>query len=1016
MSDFSDVSDLGGDSDVGSTADVNETNSDVDFGDGDGVNDFDDSEAQSTQEDFEYHDDEGESDAPEEKEEMSSEETAEQVENEFDDSSEMQQTSDASQLNEMVPDEPEQEMSSDEYADSVCADFEEETGENTSDIADSDDNEIKDEESDNEVHAETEHEDSSVQEPVENKNDTADDSSDEKLSGKEVKEDENDGNENSETEDNNETPEEQIDENEADKNTDAEDINKDDSSEGMDTKDGIGENVSGEVDSTEVEPANSETSSESTAETGDTNSDGTQNESEEVNDDETPIETGDSIGDGEQSETGETNADETQGETEDTNVEGEQSETEETNTDGSQSENEDANVEGEQSETGETNADETQGETGDVNVDGEQSEIGETNTDEVKGETEDANADGTEDANVGGEQSETGETNADGVQGETEDANVGGEQSETGETNADGAQGESEDANADGVQSETGETNADGVQGESEDANADGVQAESGDANVDGEQSETQDSKVDGAQSETGDVNVDGTDSKNDIEHDHTEKNAVFENVSYHQGQNDLGALGTCGPTSIANSLNRVTGSTEYTENNVLHNAMDNSLCHKSDNPYSCGGTTTRDVVNIIDNVKNPEDNIHTEVYEYDKALSIDDLANRLDDPGTVAMVGVDSATLWDQRGDVSNSGLFNHTDAPSDHWITVDSPIRDDSGSVTGFNVIDSGGGVSYVDRDKFEAMYMGDGNHTISDPTAVLISNEGESINTYSTGEGVERAANYKGSAVESDGGDPPLTMSVYEDFKSIPTEEQIKKFDDMSSGEIYDMVKNSSESWPVDGYDKITPENAKDFIVLNVNDKGETSFNLDWPKYGGYDPESISSISNMNGNVEVSRDGGDKGYTMGIGRNDDGSYDNNSMRSIPKSSAEVNTGTFDVDKYKAAVDIVSSDAVDDDKTEQLMNMGFDEDSADNMIRDYEDWKSRPEIIGDGNIEQGAKMANPDGQIDMKYGVHGKAAEWDVGGIHMEGGAGQMNTVFSWGTCRESGIITNCGKAKIN
>ncbi len=41
---------------------------------------------------------------------------------------------------------------------------------------------------------------------------------------------------------------------------------------------------------------------------------------------------------------------------------------------------------------------------------------------------------------------------------------------------------------------------------------------------------------------------------------------------------------------------------------------------------------------------------------------------------------------------------------------------------------------------------------------------------------------------------------------------------------------------------------------------------------------------------------------------------------------------------------------------------------------------------------------------------------SEWDVGGIHMEGGAGQMNTVFSWGTCRESGIITNCGKAKIN
>lgn len=32
------------------------------------------------------------------------------------------------------------------------------------------------------------------------------------------------------------------------------------------------------------------------------------------------------------------------------------------------------------------------------------------------------------------------------------------------------------------------------------------------------------------------------------------------------------------------------------------------------------------------------------------------------------------------------------------------------------------------------------------------------------------------------------------------------------------------------------------------------------------------------------------------------------------------------------------------------------------------------------------------------------------------MEGGADQMNTVYSWGTCRDAGIITNCGKAKID
>lgn len=155
---------------------------------------------------------------------------------------------------------------------------------------------------------------------------------------------------------------------------------------------------------------------------------------------------------------------------------------------------------------------------------------------------------------------------------------------------------------------------------------------------------------------------------------------------------------------------------------------MEKDLCSKSDNPELRGGTTTKDVVAIIEDVKDPESNIQTEVYEYDNALSVDELADRLDDPGTVAMVGVDSASLWDQRGDVASSGLFQHTDAPSDHWITVDSPVRDDKGEVIGFNIIDSGGGVDYVDRDKFEAMYKGDMNHTVTDPTAVIITNNGE------------------------------------------------------------------------------------------------------------------------------------------------------------------------------------------------------------------------------------------------------------------------------------------------
>ncbi len=208
--------------------------------------------------------------------------------------------------------------------------------------------------------------------------------------------------------------------------------------------------------------------------------------------------------------------------------------------------------------------------------------------------------------------------------------------------------------------------------------------------------------------------------------HDGADRSAMFENVSYEQGQNDLGANGTCGPTSVANTLNRVTGTSDFNENDVLHKAMDNDLCLNSDDPDLKGATTAEDIVAIIDNVKHPDSKINTEVYKNDTCLSIDELADRLDDPKTVAIIGVDSATLWDEKGDVTGSGLFQQDNSPSDHWIMVDSPLRAEDGSVIGFNIIDSGGGVNFVDRNKFQAMYQGDDRHTVTDPTVILVSNQ--------------------------------------------------------------------------------------------------------------------------------------------------------------------------------------------------------------------------------------------------------------------------------------------------
>ena len=51
-------------------------------------------------------------------------------------------------------------------------------------------------------------------------------------------------------------------------------------------------------------------------------------------------------------------------------------------------------------------------------------------------------------------------------------------------------------------------------------------------------------------------------------------------------------------------------------------------------------------------------------------------------------------------------------------------------------------------------------------------------------------------------------------YEDFKALSNEEQISTFAELSSPEIYYLVKSSdSENWPVTSYDLVTENNAKD-----------------------------------------------------------------------------------------------------------------------------------------------------------------------------------------------------------
>ena len=253
-----------------------------------------------------------------------------------------------------------------------------------------------------------------------------------------------------------------------------------------------------------------------------------------------------------------------------------------------------------------------------------------------------------------------------------------------------------------------------------------------------------------------------------------------------------------------------------------------------------------------------------------------------------------------------------------------------------------------------------------------------------------------------------------SAYNEYKKLSDDSKVLTFNSLNSEEIYNIVKNSPESWAVEGYDLITSHNAKYFIKLTTNSIGEKTFNLDWPYYGGYEPDTIASIGELSCKIPVSRDGGDGGFTMGYGKNADGTYANNSERSIPKSSAKVNTGTFDVDVYKDAVDIVISGKSDFCKLQKLVKMGFSNKNAAKMISDYESWRTRIEIIGENNISDGVEIAG--NNVTSKYGYYGKAAAWDVGDVHMKGGAGQMNTIYSWGTLKDTGIISDLGTAVIN
>ncbi len=193
----------------------------------------------------------------------------------------------------------------------------------------------------------------------------------------------------------------------------------------------------------------------------------------------------------------------------------------------------------------------------------------------------------------------------------------------------------------------------------------------------------------------------------------------------YDQGANEYGFNGTCGPTSQANAVNYLLGTNEYTENKVLKIAVENNLCTLTGPSGDQGGTTTQQFMDLYDRVNEQTGGqLNVELHDFDKALSIEEMASKIEE-GSVLNVAVDSSALWDKEREFSPFG-YNES-FYTDHWITVTGVDRDESGEIQGFKIIDSGGGVDYVDVDKYDRMCFGTDQHRVNDPTMIVVSKKG-------------------------------------------------------------------------------------------------------------------------------------------------------------------------------------------------------------------------------------------------------------------------------------------------
>ena len=255
--------------------------------------------------------------------------------------------------------------------------------------------------------------------------------------------------------------------------------------------------------------------------------------------------------------------------------------------------------------------------------------------------------------------------------------------------------------------------------------------------------------------------------------------------------------------------------------------------------------------------------------------------------------------------------------------------------------------------------------------------------------------------------------IPNEIYSALEASPKDYQLELFNMLSNDIKYQLVQSDKCKWITDelfGYD-ITKENVSDYLKLEYID-GDMKINLDWPFYGGYKPESIKGLDYLftkgDGKIEISRMGEDFGVALGYGRNADGTFPSAAARSLLKTEKQsfVTTGIMDLKKYKDIVDVFADKDLNNKSRLKLLKEKYNISIAKfNLLKnDFLNFPKRSEIAGENSIKDAIRIFQLDVDNEI-YGYCGQAEKWN----DLEGGANQMNTVFSLNTMIKCGIITN-------